>query len=88
MKSKKNALILAVFGVLFTSLPARAEDALTETRDTERGYAYTFDDDPLDATPESARGARITVRPIGKRTLLIRPRTHFIVELFKTAEDL
>ncbi len=83
-----NPLSTTAIVVSLLAVPARAQDTPIKTQATERGYAYTFDDDPLDATPEGARGARIMVRPIGKRTLLIRPRTHFIVELFKTAEDL
>jgi hypothetical protein len=52
------------------------------------GYSIVFDDDPLDATPQASRGEMIRVNRFGKRTLLLRPRTQFIRELFVSAEDL
>lgn len=66
---------------------AHASEGVT-TSDSRDGYAYTFEDDPLEATPADARGARIRVRPSATRTLLLRPRTHFIRELFQSAENL
>lgn len=74
--------------VVVFARPAKAEDGHIRTHDTERGYAYTFVDDPLDGAPQDANSARISVRRGAKRTILIRPRTHFIVEIFKSAEDL
>lgn len=62
-------------------------DSSVETEALKDGYSYEFEDDPLDADPNSARGARIRVRPGAARTLLIRPRTHFIREIFKSMED-
>ncbi len=51
-------------------------------------YAYIFEDDPLAASGDVAAGLRIAVRPVGQRSLLIRPRTQFIQELFQSAENL
>ncbi len=87
MKAKWLVLLVVLVSSTIV-VDGQAEEGPVMTKDTERGYAYTFEDDPLDAAPEGAREARIMVRPVGKRTLLIRPRTHFIRELFKSAEDL
>ena len=87
---KATLISTLVVSTLFIASPswAEASERPVTTSDTDRGYAYSFDDDPLDATPEGARGALIHVRRGAKRTLLIRPRTHFINELFKSAENL
>lgn len=55
---------------------------------TNDDYTYVFEEDPLAASGEVAPGLRIAVRPVGQRSLLIRPRTQFIQELFQSAEDL
>ena len=88
MNSKKLLSIGTVFAVFLCAAPAKAGDGPIKTQETERGYAYTFKDDPLDAAPLGENSARIAVRRGAKRTILIRPRTHFIVEIFKSAEDL
>jgi hypothetical protein len=75
--------------LLLSSTSAAAEEAPSSvrTQDLRDGYSYDFEDDPLDADPHGARGDRIRVRPGAARTLLIRPRTHFIAEIFKSVED-
>jgi hypothetical protein len=89
MQSIHHVSLLFTALVLLIPRVANAEDSSEGVSEgLERGYAYTIEDDPLGATPFGDRGARLTVRPASKRTLLIRPRTHFIVELFKSAEDL
>lgn len=88
MNSKELLSIAGISAVFLCAAPAKAGDGSIKTEDTERGYAYTFEDDPLDAAPQGDNGARISVRRGAKRTILIRPRTHFIVELFQSAEDL
>lgn len=88
MDSKKLSSICAVLAVFLSAAPARAGDGPIKAQETERGYAYTFEDDPLDAAPFGENGARIAVRRGAKRTILIRPRTHFIVEIFESAENL
>lgn len=74
------------FLVILSASPAAAQE--TKVAETERGYAYIFTDDPLGAAPLTSKGDRISVRRGAKRTLLLRPRTHFIRELFQSAEDL
>jgi hypothetical protein len=89
MQLRYSIQLISAVLILLAPTAAQAEDERSNaSSEMERGYAYTFEDDPLGATPFADRGARLTVRPIGKRTLLIRPRTHFIAELFKSAEDL
>jgi hypothetical protein len=89
MRSRHFIQLISATLILLAPTVARAEGGrASPSSDTERGYVYTFKDDPLGATPFSDRGALLKVRPIGKRTLLLRPRTHFIAELFKSAEDL
>lgn len=86
MKSKTHIHLVTVAFLSLSPALVKAENVETKnSSNTERGYAYTFEDDPLGASPIGDRGARLTVRPIGKRTLLIRPRTHFIDELFESA---
>ena len=53
----------------------------------DEGYGYCFDNDPLNAVPFHDRGARLRVRSQGRRSLLIRPRSHFVRELIMSADD-
>jgi hypothetical protein len=85
---KVEAIVVVCGFLLVVFSAARAEAQEPRAALTERGYAYTFEDDPLDAAPLGAKGDRISVRRGAKRTLLLRPRTHFIRELFHSAEDL
>lgn len=86
MRAKMRMVACCLFTVMSFVGAAQAEEPKAST--TERGYAYTFEDDPLDAAPLGANGDRIAVRRGAKRTLLLRPRTHFIRELFQSAENL
>lgn len=86
---KTICLGILVFGVIAAPSGAHAQQKDgAKTEETSDGYRYVFEDDPLDADASAAEGVRLRVRPLGKRTLLIRPRVHFIPELFKSAEDL
>lgn len=53
-----------------------------------RDQHYEFDDDPLAGVGLEQRGERIRIRPGAGRVTLIRPRTHFIVELTRSVENL
>lgn len=53
-----------------------------------RDQHYEFDDDPLEGVGLDQRGERIRVRRDASRVTLIRPRTHFIVELTRSVENL
>lgn len=72
---------------LYAQASGRAPTGV-QTKDAKDGYIYEFEDDPLDASPESAQGARIRVMRGRARTLLLRPRTQFIREIFQSAENL
>ncbi len=52
------------------------------------GYVYKFTDDPLDALGNSAPGWVLEVRKPAARSLLIRPRASFVMEMFKSVEKL
>lgn len=65
--------------------PARAEKHRVQT--TKNGYLVAFDDDPLGAMGSAASGWQLRVREIKPEVLLIRPRTTFVPELRKSAEN-
>lgn len=86
MKQYVVRMLSAVAGLfLFSAQSAQAQAPVV---DSSVAYSYEFEDDPLAATGEVAAGLRIEVRPRGMRSVLLRPRTQFIAELLKTAEDL
>jgi hypothetical protein len=62
--------------------------AQTTTRDTNDGYGYEFDDDPLNAGGFGPNDATIRVRAKAARTTLIRPRTSFVPEMLKSVENI
>jgi hypothetical protein len=51
-------------------------------------YSYVFHDDPLAAGGFGPNDARIPIRPMVCRTMLIRSRTDFVPELLKAVEDI
>lgn len=55
---------------------------------TEGGYGYKFEDDPLAAGGFGPNDATIRVRPGPVRTTLIRPRTSFVPEMLKSVENI
>jgi hypothetical protein len=54
----------------------------------EEGYGYDFEDDPLNANAFGPNDATIRVRQGPVRRTLIRPRTSFVPEMFKSVENL
>ena len=84
--SKLVAGIAAGCVVLLVSAAAFAQVAASE--DTDEGYGYTFDDDPLAAGGFGPNDATIRVRARAARTTLIRPRTSFVPEMLKSVENL
>lgn len=79
--------LLGMVGSLLTSRNAWAQETSLPPASSV-AYSYEFEDDPLAATGDVAAGLRIEVRPVGMRSVLIRPRTQFISELLKSAENL
>ncbi|GMV14886.1 MAG: hypothetical protein HS104_36935 [Polyangiaceae bacterium] len=73
-------------GVVAMAGTARAEVESTER--TSDGDRYVFRDDLLNSDVGFPAGARITVRPLAGRVLLIRPRTSFVREMFKSVEKM
>lgn len=69
--------------------PAKtAKTAAAKDPKTDKGYGYTFEDDPLNSGVEGTTGFVIKVRPKGARELLLRPRTSFVGEMLKSVEAL
>jgi hypothetical protein len=66
-----------------TVVPAAARRAAAA--DT---YGYVFEDDSLLGDAAAATGARLSVRRSKGRTLLLRPRVHFVPELCHSVEQL
>ena len=89
MKIVRLAPMCAFVWVALAAAPAAAQDT-THVKTTSRpdGYAYAFDDDPLQAGGISASFPRITVRPRAGGGTLIRPRIQFVMELLKTVESI
>ncbi len=67
--------------------PAKAPPAAPAAA-TSGDYAYFFDTDSLAGAGLAASSASITVRPVLRGSLLIRPRVEFVSELVKSVENL
>jgi hypothetical protein len=77
------------FSMIAFSTLAAAPAVAEEPPDTARtGYGYRFDDDSLIGQALDGTIPRIQVRKGPTRVTLIRPRTQFVQELFKSAEKL
>jgi len=83
MKTKIVAGLLAVVGVLAVAPAAHADPTKKDNT-----YGYTFDDDALKAEGVSANTAQLTVRKVGLRDRLVRPRVHFVTEMLKSVENM
>lgn len=78
------AAVVVALGVVAPTAFAQVKD----TGNTDEGYGYEFDDDPLNAGGFGPNDATIRVRPRAARTTLIRPRTSFVPEMLKSVENL
>jgi hypothetical protein len=78
--------MLVAMGVTAISASAWAEVESTER--TTDGDRYVFRDDLLSTSATFPDGARIRVRPLKGRVLLIRPRASFVQEMFKSVEKM
>jgi hypothetical protein len=81
---KTLTFLVVLVSVLFSSTCF----AQTKSFEEEKGYGYTFDDDPLAAGGFGPNDSTIRVRPRAARTTLIRPRTSFVPEMLKSVENL
>lgn len=78
------ALIASLTLGLFSSA-ALAED---KKQPKSEDYGYEFKDDSLLGNDLKGQTGIIKVRPTGTRQQLIRPRTQFIAEMFKSIEHI
>ena len=87
--SLRSANIALILTLLALSANARAEgEGAALVQYLDRDTAYVFQDDPLAGQSQGPASERIRVRPRGQRAMLIRPRVHFVKEIFKSAEAL
>lgn len=86
---KLRALVPATLAAL-TALSAAplAQAQRKNAAQKDPGYIYKFKDDPLDAPGARATGWVLKVRKHAARSLLIRPRVSFVMEMFRSVEKL
>ncbi len=87
MKMRMLAIGLGLTALLAGGA-ARAQGADVKSMETDGGYGYAFEDDPLTAGAGGPAGALITVRPPTAQATLIRPRTSFVPEMLKSVEKI
>ena len=90
MSNKLRAYAFGISLVLLSPLTALGEEPVEggESAGRAESYSYEFDDDALLGESASALGTVMKVRQGAARTMLLRPRWHFIPELLKSAEGL
>ncbi|PIE05890.1 MAG: hypothetical protein CSA75_02395 [Sorangium cellulosum] len=89
MRRTKLVATVAALGVFLISSVGWAQPKAIESGEgEEKGYGYTFDDDPLAAGGFGPNDATIRVRPGPVRTTLIRPRISFVDNMLKSVENL
>ena len=81
------ASALVVLTLSRASFAIEAETTAATATEAD-GYSYTFKDDALKAGGLSPTDPRLHVVIHAARSLLIRPRTHFIAEMLKSVENL
>jgi hypothetical protein len=67
---------------------AGVSSAQVKASNSDGGYGYQFDDDPLNAGGFTSSEAMIRVRPPKARVTLIRPRTSFVPSMLQSVENL
>jgi hypothetical protein len=91
MLSIRRTLVVAVFTAALAPIAATARADVNASVTTTRGQenvTYQFTDEPLDAGGFGPNDARITFSAHPIRCTLIRPRTAFVMEMFKSVEAL
>lgn len=79
------AALIASMTIGLFSTAALAED---KKQQKSQDYGYEFKDDALLGNDLQGQTGLIKVRPTGTRDRLIRPRTQFIAEMFKSIEHI
>jgi hypothetical protein len=80
------AALIATLTIGLFSTAALAEDKKQPQKSQD--YGYEFKDDSLLGNDLQGQTGIIKVRPMGTRDRLIRPRTQFIAEMFKSIEHI
>lgn len=84
-----SSLLLAAAPALADeTAPAKGTKAAATNAASEKGYGYTFEDDPLQSGVDGTTGFIIKVRPKGARQVLLRHRISFVPEMLKSVESL
>ena len=85
MRAKLLAAGIAA-SVVLASSAAWAD--VEKSQRTDEGDYHIFKDDPLNADGLDTLGVVLKVRDIAARVTLIRPRTSFVPEMYKSVENL
>jgi hypothetical protein len=83
-----RVLIPALSTFVALSLPGVAGADVEREGKTSEGDYFEFKDDPLHTLKDGPMGDKIRIRLAPYRVQLIRPRTHFVPEMFKSVEHI
>jgi len=78
---------VTLFALSVAGVASAGEGDEYTTQDDKDGYSVKFVDDLLQDKNVDSSAALLAVRPHVVRMLLIRPRTSFVPEMFKSAES-
>jgi hypothetical protein len=78
---QKSLAIIFLITFLLSSVSAFADE-------NEDSTIYMFDDDVVEGVTQSPQGAIVQTRTPGKTRSLVKVRTHFIPQMFKSVEDI
>lgn len=85
---RKTTIPAALFACMTIGLFSTAALAEDKKPQKSEDYGYIFNDDALLGNDLQGQTGIIKVRPVGVRDRLIRPRTQFIAEMFKSIEHI
>lgn len=86
---KLAALCALALPAILSANVALADDTDYKIGDQQdASYSVEFVDDLLKGAGIDSSAAQIKVRPPSTRSLLIRPRTSFVMEMFKSVENI
>ncbi|HMY14689.1 MAG TPA: hypothetical protein PKA58_00090 [Polyangium sp.] len=85
---RKTTIPAALFASMTIGLFSTAALAEDKKQPKSEDYGYIFNDDALLGNDLQGQTGIIKVRPVGVRDRLIRPRTQFIAEMFKSIEHI
>ena len=88
IRSTKFAFVAVASGLVVMMSATAAFAQASASKETDDGYGYEFDDDPLNAGGFGPNDATIKVRAKAARTMLIRPRKSFVPEMLKSVENI